>query len=159
MLEGEKSGLKIKIEDIAVGLVFSYWVFYFPLWSVCAYPLPLFILVIQNGYQMLLFPGIWFKVFPHPLFLILTWGYTYWFQKVWGGERERESAWASAGNIKVRETSIDCLPYIPLLGSELTTYACALTRNQTFDLLVYRTMLQPTEPQQLRQDPIFKEYR
>ena len=35
---------------------------------------------------------------------------------------------------------------MPLLGIESTIQVCALTRNQTFNLLVYRMTLQPTEP-------------
>lgn len=41
---------------------------------------------------------------------------------------------------------ISCLPYVPSLGIEPTIEACALTGNQNPSLLVYRAMLQPTEP-------------
>lgn len=47
-------------------------------------------------------------------------------------------------DVDVRETLIDCLPYVPQQGIELTTYVCALTGNQTHHLLLYRMTLQPT---------------
>ena len=55
----------------------------------------------------------------------------YWFFR----ERERE-----------RQTSISCLPYPPLLGTEPATYVCALTGYQTSNLSVHGMILQPTEP-------------
>ena len=48
-------------------------------------------------------------------------------------ERERE-----------RETLIGGLPYAPQWGVKPATWVCALTRNQTHDLLVYGMMLQLT---------------
>ena len=72
----------------------------------------------------------------------------YFFNLIWGHffpiafterEREREaSMWES--NI------IGCLSYAPQLGTEPATLACALTRDWTCSLSVYKTMLQPTEP-------------
>ena len=41
---------------------------------------------------------------------------------------------------------IGCLLYAPHLEIEPEAYVCALTGNQTSNLLVYETMLQPTEP-------------
>ena len=45
-----------------------------------------------------------------------------------------------------RETSMGCLPYTSQLETEPTTWVCALTRDQTCNLLVCGTMLQPTDP-------------
>ena len=45
-----------------------------------------------------------------------------------------------------RTTSIGCLLYAPRPGIEPTTQVCALTWNQTSNLLVQRTVFQPTEP-------------
>ena len=45
-----------------------------------------------------------------------------------------------------RQTSICCLLPGPRMGIEPATQTCALTRKRTHDLLVYRTMLYPTEP-------------
>ena len=51
-----------------------------------------------------------------------------------GGERKRE-----------REREIGCLLYLPQLGIEPASWVCALIGDQTFNLSVYETMLQPTE--------------
>ena len=51
-----------------------------------------------------------------------------------GRERQRNTDWLP--------------PYTPQLRIEPTTYACALTGNQTPDPWVYGTTLQPTEPHQ-----------
>ena len=40
---------------------------------------------------------------------------------------------------------IGCLPNMLWLGIEHTTWACVLPADQTHNLLVFRTMLQPTE--------------
>lgn len=45
-----------------------------------------------------------------------------------------------------RETLIHCFLYMPWLGTEPTTEACALTRTLTSDLAVPRTIFQPTDP-------------
>ena len=45
-----------------------------------------------------------------------------------------------------RETSIGCLPYAPRLGIDPATSVCALTRYQTCNLSVHRTMLRPAAP-------------
>ena len=42
-----------------------------------------------------------------------------------------------------RETSIGCLSRVPQLGTWPATQACALTGNQTSDLLVRRLTLNP----------------
>ena len=56
-----------------------------------------------------------------------------------GRERER--------NIDVREKHLLAISlHTPPLGNKSKTQACALTRNQTRDLLVHGTTLQPTEP-------------
>ena len=57
-----------------------------------------------------------------------------------GREREREK------HQRERETLIGCLPHMPHLGTEPATSVCALTGHHTPNRLVYRTMLQPTEP-------------
>ena len=44
-----------------------------------------------------------------------------------------------------RETSTGCLLYTPCLGTEPAIQACALTRIQTHDFLIFRTVPQPTE--------------
>ena len=56
-----------------------------------------------------------------------------------GGRRERERG---------RDTLISCLLHAPQPGTEPITQARAPTGNQTCDLSIYRTMLQPTEPHQ-----------
>ena len=66
--------------------------------------------------------------------LILTCGY------IFIDLREREKHQCG------RERLISCLPYAPLLGTEPITSVCALTRNRTHNLLVFRKTLQPTEP-------------
>ena len=71
-------------------------------------------------------------------FLFLTWGHIFIDSK---GEKER--------NTDGRETPIGYLPHTLLPGTEPTTQACALTGNQTCDILVYGTTLQPTEPPNL----------
>ena len=43
-------------------------------------------------------------------------------------------------------TPVSCLPYMPWLEIEPTTQVCALTGNQTCNLLVYGMTLQPAEP-------------
>ena len=65
-------------------------------------------------------------------FLILTWGCVYWF------EREKR------GNEK--KTLIGCLPYAPWLGTKRTTWVCALTTDQTPNILVNGMALQQTDP-------------
>ena len=48
-----------------------------------------------------------------------------------------------------RETLIGCLSYASQPGpNPQPRHVCALTRNQTRDLLVYGTVLQPTGPHQ-----------
>ena len=58
-----------------------------------------------------------------------------------GREKERER------NIDVREKRQSIASHThPNWGSKPATWACALTGNWTCNLLVYRMMLQPTEP-------------
>lgn len=45
-----------------------------------------------------------------------------------------------------KETSMGCLPYSSQPGIEPATWVSALIGNQTHDLLVHRTTLQPIEP-------------
>ena len=45
----------------------------------------------------------------------------------------------------VSETSLGCLPYAPRLGIKPPIWVCALTLNQTWDTLVHRMTLQPSE--------------
>ena len=53
------------------------------------------------------------------------------------------------GNTDMRETLIGCLLIRALTRNQThTTWVCALTRNQTVELLVHGTILQPTEPLQ-----------
>lgn len=47
-----------------------------------------------------------------------------------GRERQREKYRCD------RETSIGCLPYVPQPQVEPTAYVCALTGDQTYNLLV-----------------------
>ena len=68
------------------------------------------------------------------IFLILTHGHAYWFQSERGREGKREGE----KHQHKRKTLISC--------PEPTTQACALTRNCTHELWVYKTVLQPTEP-------------
>ena len=57
-----------------------------------------------------------------------------------GGERDRG---------REENRYIDWLPLIhALTGDQTCNLALCLTRNRTLNLLVYRTMLQPTEPHQ-----------
>ena len=68
-------------------------------------------------------------------------------------ERGREST------RKEEKHLICCLSHMPWPGTEPTTPACALTGNQTCDLLVYGTVLQPTElhrPRLYHPTPSFK---
>ena len=58
-----------------------------------------------------------------------------------GREREREREHRCE-----RETSIGCLLYVPWLGIEPTTQACALTGNRIHNLMVYGMVFQPNEP-------------
>ena len=51
-----------------------------------------------------------------------------------------------------RETPISCLSYAPHLGTEPATQACALTGNQTSDLLLCQTMA--NQPSHTGQDYI-----
>ena len=68
------------------------------------------------------------------------------------GGREEEKYWCA------RETPIDCLVrmHAPQLGTELATQAGAQTRNWARDLLVYKMMLQPTEPHLSGLDELYK---
>ena len=87
----------------------------------------------DTEHYMFLFLFFHFSFFnPHPRMCLLI------LERKEGKERER--------NIDVRETSIGCLLYTPQLGIEPATLECALTQNQTHNLLVYGMMLQPTEP-------------
>ena len=61
------------------------------------------------------------------------------------GERGKEVG-REREKLTERETSIDCLLYMPPLGIEPATQVCVLSRNQTHHLFMYGTMLQPTEP-------------
>ena len=56
-----------------------------------------------------------------------------------GREREREG---EKHRCK-RETSIGCLSYAPQPGTDPATQACALTRNETCNLLLFRIMSNP----------------
>ena len=69
------------------------------------------------------------------IFLILTRGYVYWFER----QRKRER------QILMWEPWVSCLPYTPPPGIEPTTYVYALTRNQTCNLLVSVMMLQTSD--------------
>ena len=64
------------------------------------------------------------------------------------GEKEGENHWCE------RKTLIGCLSHAPWLRAEPTTQACALIRNQTRDLLVYGTTLQPTKPEARPQNSV-----
>ena len=50
------------------------------------------------------------------------------------------------GKEREGERNIDVPLVRALVGDQITTQACALTRNRTGDLSVYRTTLPPTEP-------------
>ena len=73
-----------------------------------------------------------------PFFLILTWGYVYWFLRAGGGrERKREQEGL------MWERNISCLPYTPQPRIKLTTYLwlillCALTWDWTYNLGLLR---------------------
>lgn len=54
-----------------------------------------------------------------------------------------------------RETSIGFLPYLPRPGIEPATWVCALTGNQTQDLLVHRMTLQPNGSYWPKHEAIF----
>ena len=53
--------------------------------------------------------------------------------------REKRREEERKGNIDVRETFINCLSYVPQPGTEPTTQACALTRNQNGYISLCRT--------------------
>ena len=89
------------------------------------YPLPLFPCFTPHPLQLLV------SSLSLYIFLILTQGYVYWFEREEGAERE---------------TSISSLPYSPQPGTKPPTPVCALTGNWTCNLLVHKVMLQPTEP-------------
>ena len=50
------------------------------------------------------------------------------------------------GRVRRRKTPISWILYMPRPGTKPATQACALMGNWTDDLLVYKIMLQPTEP-------------
>ena len=45
-----------------------------------------------------------------------------------------------------RETMISCLPYVPLLRVEPTTWECAVMEDRIHNLLVYGIMLNQLRP-------------
>ena len=49
------------------------------------------------------------------------------------------------GRERNRETLIGCLLLVPWLGTEPATQVCALTGDQTYNLLVYGRMLHPAD--------------
>ena len=85
--------------------------------------------------------GIRYEVVFYYYFEILTQGYVFiCFRKVRGEkQREREKHQCE------RETSISCLPEAPRPGIKPSTQVCALTKDQTCNLLVYERTPQPTE--------------
>ena len=106
---------------------------------VCKFTLWLF-----NGYLMDIYVLIFghYKWHQHPCIYIIVHAckifytdYLFIFR-----DRGREGERGGKKHCCERETSIGCLSCVPWPGTEPVTQACALTRNQTGDLLLCGTM-------------------
>ena len=85
-------------------------------------------------------------------FFFLTQGYVLDFR-----ERELVGWRGETGRQTDRQTLISFLPYVPPPGIEPTVLVYTLTRNRTRNLLVYRMVLQPSNPPyQGMRDCLFK---
>ena len=91
---------------------------------------------LRFGFHFFSMPLKFFFFYPH-----LRTSFGCFLERAEGREKEI--------NISVKEKhQLIAFLYLPQPGIELGTWICALTRNRTRRLLIYRMAPQPTEPHQ-----------